>query len=84
MNCAIALNGALAASSHPNQEIPYVNSVSKVTVASTYSVFFTNPYSSVNVCGAITACSLHDSGCSSSYTAGNLIVTSSTGEIKAK
>ena len=60
----------------------YLDSTDTLVVASSNSVFFTNPFS-VD-CGAITINSLFEVGGVTPYTAGNLIIDPSTGEIKAK
>ena len=51
-DCTKALVGATAATSYPDQTNPYASSSSLLTVASSSSVFFTNPYYSD--CGAQT------------------------------
>jgi hypothetical protein len=58
------------------------NSGGNVEVASSFSVFFTNPYSSY--CGPIIECTLHAKGCFANYPYNNLEITSSTGRITAK
>ena len=60
----------------------YLDSTDTLVVASSNSVFFTNPFSAD--CGAITINSLFEVGGNSPYTGGNLIIDSSTGEITAK
>jgi len=70
MNCAIALHGETQPTAHPDQVVDYVNSGTNVDVASTYSVFFTNQYSSQ--CGAVTSCSIKVQGCGSGYGGSNL------------
>ena len=60
----------------------YQNTFDTVIVASSNSVFFTNPSSAD--CGAITINSLFQVGGINPYTGGNLFIDSSTGEIKAK
>jgi len=52
-------------------------------VAATASInFFTNPHATL--CGAITACELKAAGCTDAYTAANLVIDASTGEVTAK
>jgi hypothetical protein len=84
MNCALALDGANQATAHPDKVNDYVNTGTKLEVASSYSDFFTNPYGSVDICGAITSCSIKVQGCGSAYSGSNLIINSSTGKITAK
>ena len=60
----------------------FSDTATQLVVASSNSVFFTNPFSAD--CGAITINSLFEAGGVNPYTAGNLIIDSSTGEIKAK
>jgi hypothetical protein len=76
-DCSIALIGATAATLHSDQTIPYVSSSSWLTVASSSSVFFTNPFSAS--CGAITSCSLFDVDCSTGFTGTHLKITPLTG-----
>jgi hypothetical protein len=80
MNCAIALGET--ASPHPDPVFYYTNTATDKVIATSYNDFFTNTYSSQ--CGAVTSCSLYNSGCSTSYSGGNLLINSSTGEITAK
>lgn len=82
MNCAIALDGALVSSAHPDQivEYKYQNMVS-TEVASSNAVFFTNPY--VAQCGPITSCKLYNSGCSTAYNGMDLYIDEITGKITA-
>ena len=72
MNCAIALNGANQATAHPDKVVNYLNTGTRLEVASSYSVFFTNPYGSTDICGAVTSCSIKVQGCGSGYTGSNL------------
>jgi len=52
-------------------------------VAATASInFFTNPHATL--CGAITQCELKAAGCTDAYTAANLVIDASTGEVTAK
>jgi hypothetical protein len=52
-------------------------------VAATASnAFFTNPHATL--CGNINSCSLKEEGCGSAYSAGNLVIDATTGEVTAK
>jgi len=84
MNCAIALHGENQPTAHPDQSVEYLNTGTRLDVASTYSVFFTNQYGSLYKCGAVTSCSIKVQGCGSNYSGSNLVITSSTGRITSK
>jgi len=47
--------------------------------ASSYEVFFTNPF--VTQCGAITSCALYENDCIEPYTKGNLVIDSTNGRV---
>jgi hypothetical protein len=52
-------------------------------MAATASIaFFTNPHATL--CGDINSCSLKEEGCGSAYSAGNLVIDATTGEVTAK
>jgi hypothetical protein len=80
-NCATALASAVQGSPLIDQTVTYAANSALVTKASGFADFFTNPF--IATCNAISACSLKASGCSGSYDDGNLVITSSTGEITA-
>jgi hypothetical protein len=46
------------------------------------SMFFTNYHS--YLCGAINSCTLKNVGCGTAYTAGNLVIDATSGEITTK
>jgi hypothetical protein len=81
MDCAIALTGATQPTAHPDQVVNFVDSLTLFEVASSASVFFTNPYSSQ--CGAITSCSLLVEGCGSAYGGSDLSIDS-PGKVTSK
>ena len=81
-NCATALTGANQASAHANVVIEYVDSATLHVAATTSIVFFTNPHATL--CGDINSCSLKVQGCGSAYTAANLVIDATTGEVTAK
>ena len=82
MNCAIALHGETQPTAHPDKVVEYLNSETKVDVASTYLVFFTNQYSFQ--CGPVTSCSIKVKGCGSAYGGTNLVINSADGQITSK
>ena len=81
-NCATAMTGEIQGTPLANQNVAYDASSSLVTKASGFADFFTNTHTAL--CGVITACSLKLSGCSTDYTAGNLVIDATTGAITAK
>ena len=76
------MNGATQSTVHPDQTIEYNAAATLLTKAANSAVFFTNPFASH--CGLINSCSLKLAGCSTDYTAGNLVIDATTGEITAK
>ena len=72
----------LVTSTLANKSYAYTSSATKVVASTAYSDFFVLQ-DTRNECGT-PVCSLKISGCGSSYTAGNLEINSSTGQIKVK
>ena len=79
MNCATNAF-TLATNSFSDQLFAYLNTVTKKVLYSSNS-YFTNPNSAL--CGAFSTCELKASGCLTSYTPGELTITSGTGKIEA-
>ena len=65
-----------------DQSIEYNADATLVNKAPNSASFFTNPFE--NHCGLINSCSLKLAGCSTDYTAGNLVIDTVTGAITAK
>jgi hypothetical protein len=74
MNCAIALKGETQKNAHPDKVVEYLDSAKRVSVASSYSAFFTNQYNFQ--CGPVTSCSIKVQGCGSAYGGSNLVINS--------
>ena len=71
-----------AASSFPAASVPYLDNNSLNTVSTTWTNFFTN--NDPNDDWPAPTWTIKQSGCGSAYTAGRLIMNSSTGKITAK
>ena len=80
-NCATQLVGSINGSPLVDQTVAYVNSATLVSKSAGFADFFTPLYTAT--CGTITACEIKASGCSGSYSAGNLAIDSA-GVVTAK
>ena len=65
-----------------DKTISYSSSATLDVVAATSANFFTNADSAT--CGSLSTCVIKASGCSGTYSAGNLVINASTGKLEAK